>query len=118
MDMTLWMDVLAVGCMVYCLYTWVRLLREGKLFPNSLLVPKEKKPADCRDEAGYVAYLRPRLGILPLVMTAYTVLIVLDDVLKAGWLPYPWQLLPLGVLLAALIWYAAASAKALREYFD
>ena len=95
----LFMDLIALGCAVYCAYTWLRLLKERKLFQNSLLVPKDKKVSECRDEAGYVSYLLPRLGILTL-------------------LGHPWAILPLVGVFAVLIWYVVVSAKAFRNYFE
>ena len=45
MDSTmLLMDVISAACAAYCAYTWVRLLRERKLFKNELLLGKDKKP--------------------------------------------------------------------------
>ena len=39
MDSTmLLMDVISAACAAYCAYTWVRLLRERKLFKNELLL--------------------------------------------------------------------------------
>ena len=56
MDSTmLLMDVISAACAAYCAYTWVRLLRERKLFKNELLLGKDKKPEDCLDEDGYVS---------------------------------------------------------------
>ena len=56
---------LAVG--LYCLYTWFKLKREGKLFTNQLLVPKDSKPEDCVDEEGYIRVMSPLLLIAGLV---------------------------------------------------
>ena len=65
MDSTMMlMDVISAACAAYCAYTWVRLLRERKLFKNELLLGKDKKPEDCLDEDGYVSYVLPRLGVL------------------------------------------------------
>lgn len=112
------MDLFSLLCAAYCVYTWVRLLHERKLFKNSLLIPKEKSPADCRDESGYIAYLLPKLGILSLVLIAYTAFNIFCDLSKTVLLSGVFTFLPLAVLLGALIWYAIASVKALREYFD
>lgn len=72
MDSTMMlMDVFSAACAAYCAYTWVRLLRERKLFKNELLLSKDKKPEDCLDEDGYVSYVLPRLGVLTAVLVIY-----------------------------------------------
>ena len=117
-SMVLWMDLIAAGCAAYCAYTWLRLWKERKLFKNSLLVPKDKKPSDCRDEEGYVAYLLPRLGVLSLLLILYAVFNVLNDQMETPLVPYPWSFVPLAIVFGVLIWYAVISARALREYFE
>ena len=72
MDSTmLLMDVISAACAAYCAYTWVRLLRERKLFKNELLLGKDKKPEDCLDEDGYVSYVLPRLGVLTVILSLF-----------------------------------------------
>ena len=114
----LFMDLIALGCAVFCAYTWLRLLKERKLFQNSLLVPKDKKVSECRDEAGYVSYLLPRLGILTLLLLIYAAFSILNDRLATPLLGHPWAILPLVGVFAVLIWYAVVSAKAFRNYFE
>ena len=68
------MDLISVLCGGYCLYTWFRLVREKKLFMSSVLLPKDRKPSDCLDEEGYIKTIRPKLGILGLVIAVRRVL--------------------------------------------
>ena len=75
MDSTMMlMDVFSAACAAYCAYTWVRLLRERKLFKNELLLGKDKKPEDCLDEDGYVSFVLPRLGVLTVILVIYALL--------------------------------------------
>lgn len=67
---------LAAG--IYCLYVWFKLKKAGKLFENQLLVPKDSKPADCLDEAGYIRFIAPCLLILGLVCVLTGVLCIVD----------------------------------------
>src|SRR5699024_8883819 len=52
-------NIITLGFGVYAIFTWFK-LRDGLLFDNSLLIPKERTIAECRDAAGYIAYIRPR----------------------------------------------------------
>lgn len=112
------MDLIALGCAGYCAYTWLRLRKEGRLFQNSLLVPKDRKAAECRDEAGYVSYLLPRLGILSLLLVIISVFMTVNDLMKTPLLSARLSVIPLAVIFAILVWYAVASARAFRNYFE
>ena len=52
------------------------------------------------------------------MLIAYTAFNIFCDLSKTVLLSGVFTFLPLAVLLGALIWYAAASVEALREYFD
>ena len=113
----LMIDLIGLGCGLYCMYTWLRLMLGGRLFKNSLLVPKEKSVEDCLDEAGYVAYMKPRLAVLAIVTLIYGVCLTLNDTVAEPFLPYPWYLVPLVVVLGVLIWYAVCNSRANRDFF-
>ena len=117
-SMFLMLDLVSLGCGLYCLYTWIRLIVEKRLFKNGLLIPKDKTAEDCLDEAGFIAYMKPRLAVLSIVTMLYGVLQLLNDSVLQTPLLNLWQTLALlGVVLAVLVWYAIASSKANREYF-
>lgn len=67
------MNLISVLCGGYCLYTWFRLVREKRLFENGILLPKDRKPEDCVDEDAYIRIIRPKLGILGLVVFLFGV---------------------------------------------
>ena len=118
MDSTmLLMDVVSAVCALYCAYTWVRLLRERKLFKNEILLGKDKKPEDCLDEDGYIAFLLPRLGVLTLILAAYAVFSFYCDFSGNELLPYPLSMIPLAVVFAVLIWYVVMNVKANKRFF-
>lgn len=116
-DMTLFLDVVLLGCGVYCLYTWLRLAVTKKLFKNGLLVPKEKKISDCADEQEYIRYMMPPLAAMAVVTMAYGVIMLLNDMVETPFLPYPWPLAVLAVVLGVLVWYAVRNSHANRDYF-
>lgn len=116
-NMNLILDVFGLGCGIYCMYTWLRLVIGGRLFKNSLLVPREKDVSDCLDEAGYVQYMKPRVGVLAITTFAYGVLITLNDNLPEPFMPHFWGFVPLVILLGILVWYAICNSRANRDYF-
>ena len=118
MDSTmLLMDVISAACAAYCAYTWVRLLRERKLFKNELLLSKDKKPEDCLDEDGYVSYVLPRLGVLTVILVIYAAFNLYCDLSGNELLPYPLGFIPLAIVFAALIWYLVVNIKANKRFF-
>ena len=42
---------------------------------------------------------------------------LLNDQLSEPFLPYPWSLVPLVVVLASLVWSAVRNGRANRDYF-
>ena len=118
MDSTMMlMDVFSAACAAYCAYTWVRLLRERKLFKNELLLSKDKKPEDCLDEDGYVSYVLPRLGVLTAVLVIDAAFMLYCDLTDTILLPYPLSFIPLVVVFAVLIWYLVSTVKANKRFF-
>lgn len=117
MDFNFTLNIFTLGCGIYCLYTFVKLLTGRKLFKNTLLIPKERAVEDCTDEQGYISYLLPRLGVLTFCVLIYGVLALVNDMQQTPFLPYPWTLVLLAVLLAVLVWYSVGSVRASRDYF-
>ena len=118
MDSTMMlMDVFSALCAAYCAYTWVRLLRERKLFKNEILLAKDKKPEDCIDEDGYVSFVLPRLGLLTAILVIYAAFNIYCDLSGNDLLPYPLGFIPLAVVLAVIIWYLVVTARANKRFF-
>ena len=116
-DMNMLMDLVALVCGFYCMYTWIRLLITKRLFKNGLLVPKDKDIKDCSDEKAYLSYMMPPLAALALSTTVYGTFFLLNDLTDMAILPYPWLFLPLAGVMGIIVWYAVRNGKANRLYF-
>lgn len=91
------MNLISVLCGGYCLYTWFRLVREKRLFENGILLPKDRKPEDCFDEGAYIRIIRPKLGILGLVIFLFGVFSAINDRCDPPILEFPLIFIPWGV---------------------
>ena len=119
------LDLITALAGAYVLYVWYRLKKEGGLFENQLLVPKEAKPSECLDESGYILYMSPRLLILGLICFLSGGISAVDD--QTAFLA---QLFPQvekisyyvtlgGEILAfvVLVWYGICWTKSRKEYW-
>ena len=118
-SMFLMLDLIALACGAYCFYTWFRLATGKKLFKNGLLIPKELSPEDCLDEEGYIQYISPRLFVLAIVTTLYGLMQVLQSasVIDLPFLHGATSLIPLGVVMAVLVWFAICNRRANQDFF-
>lgn len=115
MDFTSMFDVISLACGVYILITWFKLHAAGRLFPNSLLIPRDKSPKDCLDPAAYIGYIGPRLLIVGIVVTLSGVAGLLNT-----WLGLYGFWVGEGIIvlcLAALVWYCICSSRANKKYW-
>ncbi|MGM9520984.1 MAG: hypothetical protein ACI3VB_00715 [Oscillospiraceae bacterium] len=109
------MDAFSLFCGIYILYTFFKLHTTGHLFQNSVIVPSGKTPANCKDEKGFIGYIKYRMLILGIVIIIVGVLNVINEF-------YPiynivvTELL-IGVAVAVLVWYCVCSSKAFKKYW-
>ena len=61
---TMLFNGITLGVGVFCLYTWYKLKKAGKLFESQFLIPKDNKVSDCVDEEGYIRYISPVLLVV------------------------------------------------------
>ena len=111
------MDLISIFCGGYCLYTWFLLVKNKKLFMNGLLMPQNKKPEDCLDEEGYIRCIRPKLGMLGLVIFLFGAFSAVNSRVDPPILEFPLTFIPWGVEAVVLVWYAICSSRAMRDYF-
>ena len=118
-------NIITLGFGVYAIFTWFK-LRDGLLFDNSLLIPKERTIAECRDAAGYIAYIRPRTLVAGIFIFLSGVLGLADSYLGTmqnwaqanGSLGLFVELLVLILIpLAFIVWYGVCLMKAQKKHW-
>lgn len=118
-------NIITLGFGVYAFVTWFK-LRDGLLFDNSLLIPKERAISQCRDAAGYIAYIRPRTliaGILTFLSGALGLAdsylgVIQNWAVANGTLGLLVELLVLILIpLAFIVWYGVCLAKAQKRHW-
>ena len=122
---SLYFNCVTLACGIYVLYTSLKLWKRKELFSNQLLVPKDSKPGDCLDEAGYVAFLKPRLLILGSVLTVTGGVCLADSILHIGAVLFPgsenisFHLVEGGIALClvVLVWYMFCWTGARKRYW-
>lgn len=105
---------------VYCIYAWYQ-LRDGTLPEKFVLLNKELPASKCLDQEQYVTYVRPRLLVFSVAMTAFGVISVLDArlALIEAWFPgcvFWVQLMVTSVIpFAMVVWFAVCLRKIQKE---
>ena len=97
-------DLISLGCGIYLLYTYIKLRMAGRLFPSSLLIPKDRSPKDCKDSAAYIRYIQPRMLMIGILITLFGAVSLVNE-----YLHFP--------AFAVVVWYGVCSGKANRRYF-
>lgn len=105
---------------VYCVYGWYQ-LKDGVIPEKFVLLTKELPADKCLDQEEYIRYVRPRLLVFSVTVTAFGVLSLLDANLGwiANWFPNQafWiQLLLTSVIpFAMVVWFAICLHKIQKE---
>lgn len=115
MDFSSMFDVISLVCGGYILLTWFKLRAAGRLFPNNLLIPRDKSPQDCLDQAGFILYISPRLLTVGIIVG----LSGLAGLANAWFQFYGFWVSEgiIAVCLIALVWYCVCNARAAKKYW-
>lgn len=108
-------DLISTACGGYILFTWFKLHVAGRLFPNGLLIPNGKSPKDCLDAEAYIRYIKPKMLIIGVIVTAFGLTSLINQYVTL----YNSQvgLILTGVIFAAIVWFGVCSSKANRRYW-
>lgn len=101
---------------LYCLYIWLRLKIDNYLFYNQILIPSGYAVRDCKHPREYIQYMKPRLLVFGLVITAAGVLNVLAAQLLTLTTWMFWVLI--AVPIAVIIWFVITLIVTRRRYWD
>ena len=107
------MDVIIVLSGVYILYNFYLLKFKGEI-KESLLLPKDIQVKKCKDKAGYIAEMSPKVLVLGCAVTICGLLGMAETQMQ---LLGNWYLLVMAVFLAAIIWFVMESRKAVKKYW-
>ena len=109
------MDLVILGAGVYVLYSWLQMKRTGEIM-GGMLMPKDLNLKKCRDTAGFLKEMLPKLLLTGLVTLASGVIGVLRD----QGIPVPSVIYWASYIavFAALIGYAVYLKKLIAKYWD
>lgn len=107
------MDIIIVLSGVYILYNFYLLKFKGEI-KETLLLPKDVQVKKCKDKAGYINEMAPKVLVLGIVVTICGFLGMLQTQKQ---LLGNWYLLVMAVFLAAIVWFVVASKKAVTKYW-
>lgn len=90
-----------------------------ELVPNRFIYPSNFKPEKCKDPAGFIGFITPRLRAFALLSLLLSVLLILQSVTKVfAFLP-DWLAKRASSLLfiPLFIWYVFVINKAAKQYW-
>jgi hypothetical protein len=108
------MDLIVLGCGFYGLYT-VYLLKTTGEMKTKLLLSSEIDFKKCKDKAGYIKYVSPRLIIFSIIAIVNGALNLIHSYVVI--LPQPVILISYIALLVVIIWFAVISKKSVKMFW-
>lgn len=124
MEITTIVGLILGLCGVYCLYLWVKIVVTGQVPQDFPLLSKEYPVNKCREPEVFLAYLKPRLLTLSLIVTVFGLFGAADGHYKLieNWLPgFTVLQTVLAVAftcvipLAGLIWFTVCMGRAQKR---
>lgn len=107
------LDVIIVLCGVYILYNFYLLRFKGEI-KESLLLPKDIQVKKCKDKAGYIAEMSPKVLLYGIVVVICGILGMTES--QMGLLGKLY-LVVLAVFVAFTIWFAVQTKKSVKKYW-
>jgi uncharacterized membrane protein YphA (DoxX/SURF4 family) len=107
-------DLIVFAFGVYILYSGITMKQTGEI-KGGMLLPKGIEPRHCKDSAGYITFIYPRMilvGIASLICGAIGLMV---DYLQL--LPAAVYMVVMLLFLVLLIWYSVTSRKAIDQYW-
>lgn len=106
-------DIIVLGCGLYCLYSAYKMKTKGDI-SSTILFSNTADAVKCKDKAGYIAYIFPKMALFGAVTTIYGITgLVNSYVMNLGL----GQLIVMAVFFVVLIWFAVETKRAYRKFF-
>lgn len=106
-------DIIVLGCGLYCIYSAYKMKTKGDI-SSSILFSNTADAVKCRDKAGYIAYMFPKMALFGVITTIYGITgLVSSYVMNLGF----GQIIVMVVFFVVLIWFAVETKKAYRKFF-
>lgn len=112
-DLDSLLDILVLGCGLYCIYLSYKMKVKGSI-SNPILFSNPVKAAQCKDKEGYIAYMLPRMLLFGVFTTLYGAAGLVNT--YVGKLGMVYAVFTLAFLIA-LIWFFTGARKAYRKFF-
>ena len=110
-----WLFIIMSGCAIYCLYIWFTEHKNTKLPDNKLMYQPNCERRKCKDPAGYMKYIMPKVLILGILLVLIDVVIFVDSVLELNFAPLTIALMVLPI--AVLVWYVMVLRKGAKRFW-
>lgn len=113
-SMYMLMDLVIAGFAVYILYQYIVMVKSKEIRANMLL-PKELEVKRCKDQAGYIKYIGPKLLAFGLTTLICGVIGLVQDYTGTSYTAV--YMGSIVVCLACIIWYTRSMKKAVKEFW-
>lgn len=108
------MDLIVIGCGVYGIYSWYKLVKEHEI-KKAYLVGGTSQPSDCKDVPAFADFMGTKLLILSLGMIIFGGVSAINDYVQSVG-AIIWVLM--AIFLALIIWYCVQLRKADQMFFS
>lgn len=112
-SMYMLMDLLFVGCGVYVLYAFYLMKTKGEIKENVLL-SRDISVSKCKDKAGYIKYMTPRLLVFGIVLLIIGIVSLIGDYFKIWGMG---SLIILAIGLIVMVWFVMITRKSMKIYW-
>ncbi len=114
MNMVSIVDAISVGAGAYMLYAWYLLKFKGEI-TKTVLMREEINIKKCKNLEAYKAYVAPKMLVMAAACVLYGAAGLLNTYVFT--MPVAVYLVIMAVFLAALVWYAVSTKKALEIFW-
>lgn len=108
-------DLIVFAFGIYIIYSCVDMKVRGNI-RGGMMLPKGIEPKHCKDPAGYISFIFPKMAAVGVVSLVCGILGLLMDYLQI--VPEIVYYASMVVFLVILIWYSVVSRKGINKYWN